>query len=233
MQVQIFQMRVQAIRVSIIPSFRNFSFIILIIFGLAYNASVKCEQSEAHYQDKSMTKIKPQVTLLLNKFRTNSEVESLSESIQLVNNTKVEDTASFTDKKYFRTEKLSLYLMILNEMDAKILPDFDFNDVPFLTVSPPAESGVPADVDPESIDDPMMKKEYKKNIKENQIKSAQYSLQKKLHKINQITTEQVESYIQANFSNEGNEVIELNQLIDDNIKSDKRRASLKKIVLKL
>jgi len=185
------------------------------------------QKNELGNKENDMIETRQKVIKLLEMFSVTEEFETISKAYRHVDNMQIGEAVSLADKNYFRNEKLRHYLMILNELDTKIEPNFNFDDVPMLTVSPPPESGLPAGVDPESITDPVMKKEFEKNIGANRKKSEKYLLQKKLHKFNRTVTEQVELYIKDSFSNQGKDVIELNQLIDDNVKLDERGASLK------
>jgi len=177
-----------------------------------------------------MTMIRPQVIQLLKSFKDNDNLDALSDAAQLVQQMQIEETASLLDKDSFHNEKMRLHLMVLNEVDGKLIPDFDFDDVPMLSVSPPAESGLPSGVAPSSIADPKMRLKYEKTLFENQKKAVCYSFQKKLMKINKKITEQTEHYMKTELLSKNNGVEALNKLIDDIVSNDRRKVRLKQYI---
>ena len=175
--------------------------------------------------------IRHQVIHLLKLFKDENDLESLSEASRLVHDMQAEENNLSLEKHAFRNEKMSLYLMIINELDSKLIPEFDFNDLPLLSVSPPPESGLPAGVAPSSINDPKLKAEYEKKLRENSNKLNRYTFQKKLMKINQRVTEQIKRYMNSEFSSTNQDVMILNRLIDDIVSHDERRKRLKQYII--
>ena len=189
-----------------------------------------CNYSKPTHQGTSMPTTQEQVMDRLKIFKDSGSLEALSEACALVESVQPMPTASLAEKKTFRTGKLTLCLVLLDFIDAKLEPDFDFSDVPALAVSPAPETGLPSGVDPSSITNAEARAGYEQAIKLNQQKAARYAFQKKLSKINRRATQQTEYHIAGTYSASREDLPGLDKLLDDTVSNGRRKASLRAFI---
>jgi len=92
-------------------------------------------------------------------------------------------------------EKMRPFLDTFNAIDAKAVPDFAFDDVPMLNVAPPFDTGLPADVAPEEIHDPVMRAKYEADLASNREKAKRYSFQVGLRRLDRDTLAAFDEYV--------------------------------------
>lgn len=177
-----------------------------------------------------MTTVRHQVTDLLKAFRTNNDPNSLTQASNLLESMEASTASNGADFKTIRAEKLTLLLDILNQIDGKRIVNFDFEDLPTMSVSPPPETGLPSGVDPAEIKDPAAKAKYERAVTENQQKAARYALQKKLAKLDLRVTGQAEGLISDAYTGSAADLAELNDLISNHVAGGRRKASLRHFI---
>ncbi|NVM79801.1 hypothetical protein FHW83_005643 [Duganella sp. SG902] len=109
-----------------------------------------------------------QVQQLIRAFRATQDTNAIAEAISLADQLSAD-----------RSSKVRpLWQEIIRALDAEIIPGFDTADVPLLNVAPPPESGLPAGVAPDSVEDPVMRAAYKKALAENALRLQRYRYQR-------------------------------------------------------
>ena len=172
-----------------------------------------------------------QVILELAKFREASDLQALESASDLVGSMQPGADEKLPDLRKFHQDKLILWLKVLNAIDAKLDPKFDANNTPALAVTPPPDAQVPAGADPNSIRDPKIRAEYLDSITANQEKARYYSLQYKLHRLNEQISGDVEAYVRKFHLGNAEEKTEYLQLVEKVVASPQRRASLQSLAL--
>lgn len=86
----------------------------------------------------------------------------------------VPDQPAQIEWKTLKYEKLTCLLLAISIADKSLDYGFNFEKVPFISVMPPANSGISAGESPERISDPIARKEYEDAIYNNKILAATY-----------------------------------------------------------
>lgn len=132
-----------------------------------------------------------------------------------------------------RTNSLDLWLHLIQLLDHSLDPNFDPDDVPEEIVQPPPTSGgvvLRPGADPAKIDDPKARAEYKKAIADNEAKTAHYTLQTKLRRMDERITPRAENFIRNFYTPAPGDQKELKTAIDKTIKDPRRKAGLLKLL---
>ncbi len=169
-----------------------------------------------------------ELTQLLRRFDQAGDIRDLRKALALIENLGQGHQEEQTHGQAAHTEKLLLLLAVFNHIDAKIKPDFNFEDLPAINIAPPPETGLPAGVDPNGIADPTVKAQYEKGIAANQAKARLYEFQLGLHKAARTCTDAFDKHVYAGYTKSSEAV--LAKLIDENVRSETRRASLKDLL---
>jgi len=122
--------------------------------------------------------------------------------------------------KTLRQQKAELWLAARRRVQTSVDPAFDFNEPFFLNVAPPAGSGLPAGIAPESVRDPKLRAEYERAIAENSAKTRRFNDQYWLKKNAPDFYQNVERYLVNAYSRPPADSNELERLlaryVDDN-----------------
>ena len=122
--------------------------------------------------------------------------------------------------KTLRQQKTELWLAARRRVQTSVDPAFDFNEPFFLNVAPPAGSGLPAGIAPESVRDPKLRAEYERAIAENSAKTRRFNDQYWLKKNAPDFYQNVERYLVNAYSRPPADSNELERLlaryVDDN-----------------
>jgi hypothetical protein len=122
--------------------------------------------------------------------------------------------------KTLRQQKAELWLAARRRVQTSVDPAFDFNETFFLNVAPPAGSGLPAGIAPESVRDPKLRAEYERAIAENSAKTRRFNDQYWLKKNAPDFYQNVERYLVNAYSRPPRDYDELERLlaryVDDN-----------------
>jgi len=122
--------------------------------------------------------------------------------------------------KTLRQQKAELWLAARRRVQTSVDPAFDFNEPIFLNVAPPAGSGLPAGIAPESVRDPKLRAEYERAIAENSAKTRRFNDQYWLKKNAPDFYQNVERYLVNAYSRPPRDYDELERLlvryVDDN-----------------
>ena len=169
--------------------------------------------------------IRNEVNELLRRFDRTDEVEALNIALELIESTELDSSTPKMGGPGSRTEKVRLFLSLLNHIDAKVVPGFDFKNPPSISTAPPDEVQLPAGVDPEAIKDPRLRAQYEKEIAANQHKLKIYSYQMDLQEKDRACVELLETYISEHYSRSSEKA--LHALIDETITSKARASQLK------
>ncbi len=191
------------------------------------------ETQDKETQDKEvkMSALEQELQALFDDFAEHGEPGRLRQALDLVEDSSVEPNATKPEFIAFRAEKFVQLLRVVNHADARIIPGFDLEALPPMTAAPPPESGMPAGVDPQGIQDPKMKAQYEQSIAENQSEREQFALQSKLHAIQRDCVEAISDHVSESYSDAPQHTEELKAQINEHIDSVARKASLGEVLL--
>ncbi|HYG79352.1 MAG TPA: hypothetical protein VD861_03135 [Pyrinomonadaceae bacterium] len=125
-----------------------------------------------------------------------------------------------------RSAKAKPWLHALRRIEQETDENFDFNDLPTLNVSPPAETGLPAGVAPEGIKDPRLRVQYAAAIKANAEKARRHNHQFMMRHLNQFFAPKAEEYLIRVYAKPPFALEELKKLLDANLKSESRKGRI-------
>jgi hypothetical protein len=126
------------------------------------------------------------------------------------------DAAANADSEWVteRSGKAKLWLHAWQRLEAERDKNFNFNDRPFLNVTPPRETGLPSGVGPEAIKDAKLRARYQAELTANAKKAEVYSRQYMLRELGKSFPRKAESYIVGAYSKPPYNVNELGQLLN-------------------
>lgn len=152
------------------------------------------------HQQREATTIEHKLTELFKAFRDTGSLDALSEALALTDALAAGDAMSPEGEERSRTERSRAYLKVLGAAESKIIPNFDFRDLPSLATSPPPATGLPAGVDPVSIADPRLRAEYEQSVAADREKVAHFAFQKKLLKLSRKIAGRLEAFLNTEYS---------------------------------
>lgn len=146
-------------------------------------------------------------------FSLDSEVKLLPFlAIALAPSTAPTDVTSAWAKE--RNIKAKLWLHAWFRLEKEIDRKFNFNDKPFLNITPPVETGLPSGVAPEAIKDARLRALYEAEITANAKKARIYNRQYILRQIEKEFPQKAENYIVSAYSKSPINPNELEQLLN-------------------
>jgi hypothetical protein len=169
--------------------------------------------------------LKVEIPQLFRQFEQGNDGRALKKAIDLLSVAEPDPKAPKVEILAFLALKLRLLFTAFNYIDAKLIPNFDLETQPALTVAPPLASGLPAGVAPESIKDPKIRAEYENELAANRARTAQYYLQSDLRRAEQECTDIFKAEISLHSQRYSN--VALGALIEETVRSGRRAASLK------
>lgn len=141
---------------------------------------------------------KKQVDERLNAFRNTGELTELRHAANLIESIEVHDVPVFDDRRVARSEKLDLWLLLLDTIDSAKDPMFDPADVPAtrITLPPdtPMKPGCPVTT-LEGIAAPEDRRKYDASVAANTAKTKLYRTQKELRQLDSELTSRADKYI--------------------------------------
>lgn len=167
------------------------------------------------------------------EFEDKPEPELLRQAYLALENVLLLEEDEPKTRGQLRTKSLYLWLHLIQLLDRFLDPNFNPEDVPELAIQPPPTSeGVvyPPGADPALIDDPKARAEYKKAIADNEAKTAHYTLQTKLRRMDERITPRAEDFIRNFYTPAPGDQKELKTAIDKTIKGPRRKADLLKLL---
>lgn len=168
-----------------------------------------------------------------NQFEEKPEPELLKQAYLALENVLLLEEDQPNTRDRLRADALNLWLHLIQLLDRLLDPNFNPEDVPELAIQPPPTSqGVvyPPGTDPALIDDPKARAEYKKAIADNEAKTAHYTLQTKLRRLDERITTRAEEFIRNFYTPAPGDQTELKTAIDKTIKNPHRKANLLKLL---
>jgi hypothetical protein len=120
--------------------------------------------------------------------------------------------------------KLLRLLQTFNALDAKIIPRFDLENPPSLSIAPPAAYDGLVGVAPEAVHDPKERAAYERNIAANQAQLTQYSFQVDLRAAGARCTEIFSDHVAHRPRRTSKKAV--SQLIEAIVRAKKRAAAL-------
>jgi hypothetical protein len=206
---------------------------LFLLFGLSVTVVllVLTVPNKSEGGKKFMIETENKIRGLIDKFTESDDLDVLENAIDEID--AIEEPAGSLDKDYdlYRKAKLKLILDIYNSIDSKTIPDFDFDDMPDLTIAPPAETGLPSGVSPESVKTKSMKEKFEKEIQENQQKKEVYNYQLKLKKLDDYNTANFKEHISTKYTRKVGDLAEIETIVDEVVNSAQRRTSLNEILM--
>lgn len=166
-----------------------------------------------------------EVDNLIRRFDANADVGALAQAVARIEILVIPSDAAKAQQLTQRTEALRQLLAIFNRIDPKIIPGFDFSDLPSMTAVPPIDSPYPAGVDPAAITDPQARAAYENTLAEDRARMERYRFQLALSKVDKACVEAFSRRVAADFPRAAAET--LDQLVDKDVISTDRRKFLK------
>ncbi len=176
-----------------------------------------------------MTDITDRVTKLLKTFEGDKDPHALEQAAELVVARQVDKALEPRERREHLTR---LWFSVLNHLDRHRDPNFNYDDVPELSVAPPLGPGMPSisGMDPQSVTDPVLRRDYEEAIERNRQKAERYRFQKQLQKVDRRFSRQLEAYLRSAYSQSPADVQELSHSIENQVESAKRKNELKKLL---
>lgn len=204
----------------------NYLITILIIYAIALIIP-----NNSYGMDVYMTSTVKKIEKLIDEFIHNDDIASLETAVDKIE--AFDESMGFQNNEAgtFRKEKLILMLDVFNAIDSKIIPGFDLDKVPDITVAPPPETGLPAGVSPDSVVNPVLKKKYEEDIHKNQARLQTYNFQLKLNKMDELCLGDFKEHISVFYTRNVNDLLEIEVLIDEKITAAERKNVLKDILM--
>lgn len=139
------------------------------------------------------------------------------------------------DSQEWRGDKLRLWLRMVAKAhaasDLKSAP----NDKPSRNIAPPSTSAAAYDsgVDPSAIKDPKVREEYEQRLKENSQKAQKARFQSELQRLQEGWTAELNSHVSSQYSASGQDVAEIDAVLNQEISDAEFRGRLRASVLKV
>jgi hypothetical protein len=180
----------------------------------------------------SMADVSGQVTDQLKQFEQTKNPDALERASELIEGMEVLEIQDFTGRREARKKKLELWLSVLSRIDKEIDPSFDPADVPAMSITPPAVPGenTYSGMSPKDIKDPQARRKYEQALEKNQAKTARYSYQRKLMKLNERLSRKAEAYIKRAYLKSPESAKEVEEVVSKHIQNPARAAKLKQLV---
>lgn len=166
----------------------------------------------------------------IGKFESEKEPERLREAYLALENVNPAKERKRKMREIIRAECLNTWLTLIQAMDNYLDPAFNPDqEIQLLIQPPPTSKGViyPPGADPELIDDPVARAEYKKAIEENQGKIFAYRMQTYLLRLEQQIIPAAKAFILGSYTSSPTDQAELNSAIEKMIKEYSRQEELK------
>jgi hypothetical protein len=168
-------------------------------------------------------------------FAETKDAEVLSRAWNSIEGLPMGDPKKAENWRAVRRKKLESWFRAFNYLDKELDPKFDPKDVPDLTVMPPSSETAVYDsgTSPEDIKDPEARRQYEEAIKKNSEKSKRYKVQKKLHKLDEQWSAQIDSFVTDNYRRAPEDKSELDHTIKIFLKARKRADRIKALTLQM
>jgi hypothetical protein len=174
---------------------------------------------------KNLNKAKARIK----EFEAEREPERLREASLAIDDVNLPAERDPETRGQLRSSALSVWLQLLGILDRYVVPNFNPKDVPQTRVQPPPTSGgivYPPGADPELIDDPKARAEYKKAIAENNAKTDRYRLQVELGRMSERISQRAKAFIKNSYTSSEQDQHELKSAIEKEVKDAARKADL-------
>lgn len=112
-----------------------------------------------------------------------------------------------------RSAKAKLWLHAWRRLDHEINRSFDFNDRPYLNLTPSEETGLPSGVSPEAIRDAQLRAKYQTALAANDKKTREYSRQFELRYLDETFPKRAGEYLARVYSEPPFNVAELRRYL--------------------
>ena len=129
-----------------------------------------------------------------------------------------------------RPVKLEHWLRIWSRIEAGVDPDWDPEDVPLPSASPPEETGLPAGISPDAIEDAKLRAEYEAAIEANREKGRTFSEQLHLRRDRDRLRRYIEWFLREAYGRPPQNGDEAVALLNAYIKDETERAHFVEIV---
>lgn len=135
------------------------------------------------------------------------------------------DTAANADSEWAKERSLKsrLWLHAWQRLESERDKNFNFDDRPFINVTPPRETGLPSGVAPEAIKDAKLRARYQAELTANAEKAEVYNRQYALREIGKSFPQKAESYIVGAYSKPPRNANELGQLLNQYVADSETR----------
>lgn len=202
------------------------SLVVLLLFLVA-----EVVEGNSIRRGPQMSSIDDRVLQLIDKFVHNDDIGLLRAAIDEIDEIEQPAKPEEEQAKTFRERKLQLLLAVINGIDEKRIPNFDFDDAPALSPPPPPETGLPSGVGPESVKDPVLRSKFEKEIAANAKKAKVYNFQSDLRQLDELTVGNLREHVEIYYTRRAKELAEAEALIDSTIKLGTRKIMLKQMII--
>ncbi|WP_152099898.1 hypothetical protein [Lacipirellula parvula] len=178
--------------------------------------------------DKTFKELAEQIKPVENKGELARFRKISQEVSQIEIASKQQDPAAWSQQ---RTQKLRLWLRLIDAVNQSIDPEWDPKDSPELNVMPPPDSQSFSGVDPSAIEDPKLRKQYEEAILANSEKAERHILQRELQKSGEVLRSKISKYASANFTDIAGEREGIKRSVEEEIKDATLRKQLMKLLV--
>jgi hypothetical protein len=162
----------------------------------------------------------------LSFFAQTKAPERIHDAIETLEDIEPSEITTPPDVRLTRRDVLKAWFQVLATIDGSLDPKFNPDDVPEMSVSPPASGGVsfPPGVDPQAIRDPQARADYEVALAKNRKKADDYNLQTQLRLLNPKATGDTERFVKSHFHPTPEDRKEVGEVADEVSLGKDRRA---------
>ncbi|MGA9997092.1 MAG: hypothetical protein WBP93_16865 [Pyrinomonadaceae bacterium] len=125
-----------------------------------------------------------------------------------------------------RRNKAELWLRTWQHLNASIIPNFDFKDLPLENVAPPPGVAGVAGMSPDAIKDPALRARYQRAVDSNNRKAENYRAQSALYKTREIFRDRMEAYLIRSYSRPPDNTKEIEAILKKHSVDEGTRAKI-------
>jgi hypothetical protein len=135
----------------------------------------------------------------------------------------------------WRADKLRLWIRLVANANSASDLNSAPNDRPSRNIAPPSTSEAVYDsgVDPSAIKDPKVREQYEQRLKENSQKAQKARFQSELQRLQGGWTAALKSHVSSQYSASGEDVAEIDAVLNQDVSDDEFRTRLRASLLKV
>lgn len=200
------------------------SLILINVISLAFGATENAS-SQKNTGD-SMEREYKQIDACIKIITKPREIDNFVYIGSSIDNFSISNTKEGSEKWLaWRKNKTQLWLSALNILDQYMDYSFDPANVPQMNISPSSMHALDSGIDPNEIEDEVVKKQYEQAIEVNARKLEWYAFQKELRELDKAWHSKLITHVKFQYSGNQTDVNEVSTLINLYI-SNKKRSKL-------